>query len=109
LSWCLGPSQKPASMCQLLVPTGFKQCMFTEFLMHSGQAYCLFRCFHKCPFARAGCVWCCPSPFGFCYGFMLVMDTLCPLQAQNLHNMSLKCVRASPIFFEKKMEQAMGG
>jgi hypothetical protein len=40
---------------------------------------------------------------------MLVMDTLCPLQAQNLHNMSLKFVWASPIFFEKKMEQAMGG
>jgi hypothetical protein len=36
-------------------------------------------------------------------------NTLSPLQAQNLHNMSLKCVRASPIFFEKKMEQAMGG
>ncbi len=34
------------------------------------------------------------TPFGFCYGFMLVMDTLCPLQALNLHNMSLKCVWA---------------
>jgi hypothetical protein len=77
LPWCLEPSKKPANMGQLLVPRGFKHCMCTEFSLHSGQANCLLRFCHKCPFALAGCVWCCPYTlwvllwFYACYGHLV--------------------------------------
>jgi hypothetical protein len=46
------------------------------------------------------------GPYYSC--FWPVMDARCPLQARNVHNMCPKCVWATSISFEEKMDQAMG-